>query len=543
MDLDLLHIKLTAYALGELDPEQKTEVERILTENQDARDQVIRARTIAKAIKEFLPQSAEDVHPITPEEYRKRERSVGQDTTPSFAQDAPPVGAAGPAAPAAANHPLVWLLALACLGLAAGWLVQWRTSGPAPTQKLVLASEWDAKENLAASLGADLRKTRDALDKELATHAEDSAKNATLEADKARLTTSIAEIESLNQAMEERIEQLTSSMTRSHSAAGTRHRPFASTQAQLLAALPPTRPGETLAHIQNALRDGEWPLSDLVDAGDLVQSLPYAYPAPLPGSKLPVLGCALAVCPWNKDHLLARVTLTAGTEATALSSFNLEFNPAKVSAWRLIGNETDGGGQGTGELKPGASLTVLCEIIPTQDPLPPLLLKRIELLRKSEEAKWAVVEAKDQASLSQARLTSDGLRLDLADLDAQIARTRGAQKPGGRYLPAAPAPTAPAEEWLAVTAVILPPGAAATPVEGLLRGVAQPFPEADADFRLAAAAAAFGLVLRDSPHRGTADLALVETLLKDLPASHEGVQILAPLVGEARAAAVETDAP
>ena len=42
-----------------------------------------------------------------------------------------------------------------------------------------------------------------------------------------------------------------------------------------------------------------------------------------------------------------------------------------------------------------------------------------------------------------------------------------------------------------------------------LSGAGTPFAEADEDFRFAASVAAFGMVLRDSPHKGNADLGRV----------------------------------
>lgn len=549
MDLDILHIRLTAYALGELDAAQKAEIERILTESQDARDQVARTKNIAKAIRELLPQTADDVQPMTPGEYRVRKsRDLTAVAAPALSPAAPDAdAAAAPGASAIQNTPpsargngLVGLLAACCVLLAIGWLWQTKSAPPAPKEAPVSAAELESLKTRLAETRTGAAAAKDALEKEAATHAELEQKVALAQKELDGLKDDLDASEAEKKAIESARADLERALARARSAADAFHQPFVPTGAQVVFALSGSGSAGTLDRVAAALKNGQLPLPGAVDAGELVQSCKYNYPAPPPGSKLPLLSAAAAACPWAEGHVLARITVAAGTEAVSLSSLQIEFNPSTVSSWRLIGREAKleaggfGGGQGCGELKAGATLTLLCELVPVVDPMAPLQAKRADLALKLAEAKRAKDAASGADALAEAKLTYESLRLDLQDLDAQIARTKVSKAPDWRYSkPADPTAEAASGDWLTVSASVADASGQTTAVRSALGGKATSFPEADADFRLAASAAALGLVLRESPARGKADLALVSTLLKDLPQSSEDVKMLTTLTQQA----------
>ncbi len=541
MDLEILHIRLTAYALGELDAAQRADIERILTESQDARDHVARTKNIAKAIKELLPQNAEDVQPVTPAEYRMRQQSglTGSHAnipSPFAAPSQTPTGTHATSAQAAGKG-LVWLLAGCCALLAVGWLWQLKAAPPAPRQNAAAEDDSKTKARLAEAKQAVIA-AQAALNQERAVHAELEAKLAEAQKNAQNTQGASDALEEEKKSLEAAKAQLDGELAYAKSLAAAVHQPFVPTQAQVMLALPASTGNHTLETITDALTQGALPPPDQVDASDLLQSFKYNYAAPPPGQSLPLLACSLCTCPWSEGHVLARITLTAGTQAATLSSLQVEFNPTKVGSWRPIGREVKlengtAGGQGTGELKAGATLTLLVELIPATDPMAPLTAKRAELSQQMTAAQRQVAAGGDATALAEAKLLYEGLRLDLQELDAKIAATKS-DAPVWRYLqPAQPTSQAASGDWLAVTASFTDGSGKAVPTQALLSGAAKPFTDTDADFRLAAAAAAFGMVLHESPNRGGANLELVGNLLRDLPQSDDGVKTLTDLAKQA----------
>ncbi len=539
MDLDVLHIRLTAYALGELDAAQRADIEHILTESQDARDQVARTKNIAKAIKDLLPQNADDVQPVTPAEYRVRQQNGLTGSLASIshqpANSTPPhVAAAAPAS--AGGKGLVWLLIGCCALLAVGWLWQLKAAPPAAPKNTVAADAALAARLADANQAAQA--AQEALEQERALKAALELKLAEAGQNAAYMQDALGLLEEQTKEMELARAQLDGELIYAKSLAAAFHHPFVATGSQLTLALRPTASNHTLATITEAFDQGALPPPDQVDASDLVQAFKYNYTAPLPGQVLPLLGATLCSCPWAEGHHLARITLTAGTEDAVLSALKIEFNPTKVESWREIGREVKldngpAGGQGSGELKAGATLTLLVELVPAMDPMAPLAAKRVDLTQKMAAAQRRVAAGGDATSLAEAKLTHEGLRLDLQDLDAKIAATQASQ-PVWRYLqPTQPTAEAALGDWLAVTASFTEANGKTVPTQTVLSGAAKSFTDTDADFRLAAAAAAFGMLLHESPARGTANLELVSNLIKDLPQSNEGVKTLDKLVKQA----------
>lgn len=151
----------------------------------------------------------------------------------------------------------------------------------------------------------------------------------------------------------------------------------------------------------------------------------------------------------------------------------IEFNPAEVQAYRLIGYENrlltaaefDDDKKDAGEIGAGHCVTALYEIVPAASPQ--LALASL----KYQQPAGPVVP---QEQLSDAAKTGELLTLSL------------------RYQ--------------------LPAANESTLVEVPLLNSRKRFSEASVDFRFAAAVASFGMLLRDSVHRGDTSFAAVEEI-------------------------------
>jgi Ca-activated chloride channel family protein len=154
----------------------------------------------------------------------------------------------------------------------------------------------------------------------------------------------------------------------------------------------------------------------------------------------------------------------AGTLVTIAKDVKIqvEFNPAKVAAYRLVGYENRAlrnedfadDRKDAGELGAGHTVTALYEIVPVG------------------------------ASL-------EGTGGDLDDLKYQTVRPRSGVN---------------SDEWLTVQLRYKEPGGTTSRLLTHPVRVRRPSAEPSGDFRFAAAVAAFGLVLRESEYRGTATL-------------------------------------
>lgn len=145
----------------------------------------------------------------------------------------------------------------------------------------------------------------------------------------------------------------------------------------------------------------------------------------------------------------------------------VEFNPAKVKGYRLIGYENrlleaedfNDDGKDAGEINAGHSVTALYEIVPPEAPMD---FSPVDRLRYQ-------TEAKPQGSASG----------DLLTVKVRYKR---------------------------------PDGFFSRRLEFPVRNEVLPFAKASEDSRWATAVAAFGMVLRDAPAKGTATLGMVATL-------------------------------
>jgi hypothetical protein len=266
--------------------------------------------------------------------------------------------------------------------------------------------------------------------------------------------------------------------------------------------------------VRRALAEARWPASEEVRIEELVNYFTYASDAPRRIE--PPFGVEMEVgqAPWEPVHYLVRVTLKAvepptGAEDAALAlailgaRAEVRFNPAQVSAYRLLGYDR---GDGVVAPTPGSStpprsseallygqeVTALYEIVPVGAPSTPGLVEG----------------GRFEASPVAAR----GLRETSSELlwmEVRFARPEEAQRQRRVDFILHVPPEIPS--WR----------------------------ETSRAFRWAAAVASFGMELKDDPWRGRLDWNLIETLARssvegeEAPAA-EHIEFL-DLIGHARA--------
>ncbi|HTX65141.1 MAG TPA: von Willebrand factor type A domain-containing protein [Opitutaceae bacterium] len=230
--------------------------------------------------------------------------------------------------------------------------------------------------------------------------------------------------------------------------------------------------------VRQFLATGRRPPRDTVRIEGLVNHFTYAYVAP-PASAPAPFAAALEVAsaPWAPAHRLVRIGLKAreAPAATQLApvvardvKVQVEFNPATVQAYRLLGYEDRRRQQDdvnndridAGDIGAGYTVTALYEVIPVGVEWKPAGTVDALKYQAPADAKPQTQNAKSSAELLTVKI---------------------------RYQ--------------------APEGGAGRVQEFPLTDRGAAFAEASADFKFAAAVAGFGMVLRDSAHKGTETLA------------------------------------
>ena len=223
-----------------------------------------------------------------------------------------------------------------------------------------------------------------------------------------------------------------------------------------LADVPIAAGARSLEKLGTALKSKALPPGDAVRIAELVNFFHYDYPLPEAGAPVSV-SMEVAACPWSSAHRLLRVGLRARDEAaiSADVKIQIEFNPAQAGAYRLIGCEDGGTAIGSGN-----SVTLLYEVVPASAAHSP---------RGSESLKYQPASKPSRSAAFDELLTL-------------------------KFSQNAPAFTAGAVR------------------EFPLKDSGHSLAQSTRDFRFAAAAAGCGMLLRDSPHRGGATWALIKRL-------------------------------
>jgi hypothetical protein len=243
------------------------------------------------------------------------------------------------------------------------------------------------------------------------------------------------------------------------------------------------------ACVRQFLQGGKRPPAGAVQIEELVNYFPYAYAVPRDPAPLAAT-LEVAAAPWAPAHRLVRIGLKArevtaadpvgGTLVTVAKEVKVqvEFNPAQVQSYRLIGYESrtlkkEAFSKDTitaGDLEAGHAVTALYEVVPVGTKPP----GGNTLEDQKTEARSQMADARDQKA---------------GNLKSEISNP----------------------EILTVTVRYTPiEGGAGRQLEFPLADRGATFAEASMDFKFAAAVAGFGLILRDSPLKGDVTLAAVE---------------------------------
>lgn len=112
--------------------------------------------------------------------------------------------------------------------------------------------------------------------------------------------------------------------------------------------VPLRRESASIRLLTTAIRNGRLPRKGSLTVAGLVNSMNYDYPEPS-GEEVFRLGSDLHYCPWNESSLLARVWISGSKPARDVAVENaprlladwataaIEFNPANVAAYKFLG--------------------------------------------------------------------------------------------------------------------------------------------------------------------------------------------------------------
>jgi hypothetical protein len=262
-------------------------------------------------------------------------------------------------------------------------------------------------------------------------------------------------------------------------------RPFVAPGQNPVSSFPLAAGNSGYADVRRFLLDGHRPPQAVVRIEELVNFFAYDYAAPKPEDKEPIAAALeVASAPWEPRHRLVRIALKAresapGGHAAVVArnvAIEVEFNPALVQSYRLLGYENPGPGQeehtsDTVDLVSGHSVTAFYEVVPA-----------------AENRKTDTGNRKLEGGVGKPE-RGNGIG-ELAD-----SPVSGIHNPVSKGL------LTVRVSYQAVD------GVGSRRVEFPLADRGAAFADASSEFRFAAAVAEFGLVLRDSPYKSGATLA------------------------------------
>lgn len=236
------------------------------------------------------------------------------------------------------------------------------------------------------------------------------------------------------------------------------------------------------------------------------------------------------------DLLEARKVLVSELGGTLFTvakdvKIQVEFNPQRIAAYRLIGYENrllsaedfDDDAKDAGEIGAGHTVTAIYELVPAGEPIPviawitnaPTADGRARLTPNADRS--GAAPNADDASVSPSSGASGVLDPVAAapaagDYPRPLLTWAGSGGGGSPFVaPGEPAQAFCPDEVLALRLRYKEPeGDQSAKLTFVARDGGASFEEASADFRFQACVAAFGMQLRESPYRGTWNLANVE---------------------------------
>jgi len=438
MEHDLLAQKRTAYALGELDPAERAVIEADLSRSEAHRLEVEETRALSAAIAGALAN--EKKHGMSEIQHLAIESTLQQLT-----EDHEAVAAAR----LRRQRIAFWLpTALAACALLASGITLFILSNQQSTTAIESASEITAP-GIRPDFGVPAAKPR----------VNDLIKDYN---QYVRISPPIGAPAVFGPHVDQVTAADASAVHAFHPAAVTP-----------LSTFPLTVDTGTYTFIKDFIQRGALPPTETVHVEAMINAYAYDDAKLVKSDKALALKTEVSDCPWNAGHKLARVLVKAmdAADAEAIVAedvrVRVEFNPARVSSYRLIGYENRWPAEGVdhrddrSDLKSGHTLTVLYEIVPVGNfgkPTGPAS----DVLKYQRAPQFTYAADSDELFTVVLKYRTD-------DEIEQL-----------------------------VEAPAIDPG---------LR-----LADASNDFRFAAAVAQFGLVLLDSPTKGQGSLESVRTL-------------------------------
>jgi hypothetical protein len=237
----------------------------------------------------------------------------------------------------------------------------------------------------------------------------------------------------------------------------TGERPFVSVTSRPRSTVPLVVNSPSYLDVQRSIDAGLLPTRESVRIEGMINHFPYEYPQPATGEPFS-LNLDVVTCPWDPTHRLVRIGLKGrqGVAVRADSRIEVEFNPRRVTSYRLIGydrqkTETENSNEENNtsySLAAGHTFTTLYEIVPVKG------------VRSVAHTQMPIVPAEVSEPVLIARLQ---------------LKTRGN-------------------------------GAAIGLIERTVSDTGFDFAAASSDVKFAAAVAEFGMILRDSEYKGNGSL-------------------------------------
>ena len=254
--------------------------------------------------------------------------------------------------------------------------------------------------------------------------------------------------------------------------------PFLPAAASPLSTFPMGVETGSFSKIQHFVDSGSLPPKDAVFVDQMINYFTYDYRQPEADNPFSIDLDATA-CPWDPSHRLLRVGLKGRhlpTRTTIAKGVNarVEFNPRQVSSYRLIGYEnwnpqrdSKSDQEEGSEIGSGHTVTVLYEIVPASTGMNNSFVKPPADLLKYQRPRSAVGPPKEM---------DEQLSKEMATVRLRYKR---------------------------------PNSEATETIEGSFVDNGSNFQDAAPDLKFAAAVAEFGMILRDSPYKGTGTLGAV----------------------------------
>lgn len=127
--------------------------------------------------------------------------------------------------------------------------------------------------------------------------------------------------------------------------------------------------------VRTQLQRGQQPVRARVHVAEMINAFHYNCPEPQANEAFASV-LEEAESPWSPGHRLVRVGLKGREDAAGVlaqdARVEVDFNPGRVRAWRLIGFERDGdtmgvrGASAGDTLRPGDTVTALYEVVPAE---------------------------------------------------------------------------------------------------------------------------------------------------------------------------------